>query len=81
MRKVEDYSPHSGHVVRNNYRGLLYTTAKADGGAVSITVYDPATRTYVFNSGIQRNTAELLKTIQQTAEYYNDILRRCRDEV
>lgn len=64
-----------------DYRGLLYTTAKSDGGAVSVTVYDPATRTYVFNSGIQRTKAELLKTIQQTADYYNDILRRCRDVI
>lgn len=63
------------------YKGLQYTKVSSEAGAVSMTVYDPLTNTYVFNSGICRDRKQLLMMILKTRDYYNDLLRELQKGV
>lgn len=64
-----------------NYKGLLFTKAVSEAGAVSMSVYDPATKSYVFNSGICRDRKQLLLMIMKTRDYYNDLLEELKRNV
>ena len=64
-----------------DYKGLLYTKSTSPAGAISMSVYDPTTRTYVFNSGICRDRKQLLLMIMKTRDYYNDLLKELRDAI
>ena len=64
-----------------DYKGLLFTKAVSEAGAISMSVYDNATHTYVFNSGICRDRKQLLLMIMKTRDYYNDLLRELQHDV
>lgn len=64
-----------------DYKGLLFTKAVSTEGAISMSVYDNATNTYVFNSGICRDRKQLLLMIMKTRDYYNDLLRELQHDV
>lgn len=63
------------------YRGLKYTLATAETGAVCLNVYDDNTKSYVFASSICKDKQQLIQLIKDTKEYYNDILNKCYEEV
>jgi hypothetical protein len=63
------------------YKGLQFTKATSTEGAVSMTVYDTATNTYVFNSGICRDRKQLLMMILKTRNYYNELLEELQKNV
>lgn len=67
--------------VTRDYKGLLYTKATSTEGAVSMSVYDPATKSYVFNSGICKDRKQLLLMIMKTRDYYNDLLEELKRNV
>lgn len=67
--------------VIRDYKGLLYTKATSTEGAVSMSVYDPATNSYVFNSGICKDRKQLLLMIMKTRDYYNDLLRELQHDI
>ena len=67
--------------VIKNYKGLLYTKATSEAGAISMSVYDTATNSYVFNSGICRDRKQLLLMIMKTRDYYNDLLEELKRNV
>jgi len=64
-----------------DYKGLLFTKATSTEGAVSMSVYDTATKSYVFNSGICRDRKQLLMMILKTRDYYNDLLEELQKNV
>lgn len=64
-----------------DYKGLLFTKAVSEAGAISMSVYDNATNSYVFNSGICRDRKQLLLMIMKTRDYYNDLLRELQHEI
>lgn len=64
-----------------DYKGLLFTKAVSEAGAISMSVYDSATRTYVFNSGICKDRKQLLLMIMKTRDYYNDLLEELKRNV
>lgn len=64
-----------------DYKGLLFTKATSTEGAVSMTVYDTATKSYVFNSGICKDRKQLLLMIMKTRDYYNDLLEELKRNV
>lgn len=64
-----------------DYKGLLFTKATSTEGAVSMTVYDTATKSYVFNSGICKDRKQLLLMIMKTRDYYNDLLMELQHDV
>lgn len=64
-----------------DYKGLLFTKATSEAGAVSMSVYDNATKSYVFNSGICRDRKQLLMMILKTRNYYNELLEELQKNV
>jgi len=65
-------------ITQTNYKGLQYTLATATTGGICINTFDDNTRTFVFASGICKDKQQLLKSINKTQQYYNDILDNCR---
>lgn len=64
-----------------DYKGLRFTKAVSEAGAISMSVYDNATNSYVFNSGICRDRKQLLLMIMKTRDYYNDLLEELKRNV
>jgi len=64
-----------------DFKGLLYTKATSEAGAVSMSVYDPLTKSYVFNSGICKDRKQLLMMILKTRNYYNELLTELQRSV
>lgn len=64
-------------ITKTDYKGLKYTIATADTGGVCLNVYDDATKSFIFNSGICRDKDQLLAMIKKTKKNYNDILNQC----
>lgn len=64
-------------ITKTIHKGLKYTLATANTGGVCLNVYDDATQSFIFNSGICKNKEQLLTIIKKTKKNYNEMLNQC----